>query len=225
MPEENTALPNNAEAETPPWTPPAPEHLHAMLPQYDEWVMIGCGGMGAVFRARQVSLDRPVAIKVLPPLTGDDAADFAERFKNEARTMARLGHPAIVAVHDFGETQDGLLYFAMEYIDGTDVFKMIHQQGRLPPQHALSITAHVCDALAYAHEHKVIHRDIKPANILINMEGAVKVADFGLASMHDPSQDGDRPEGPAMGTPDYVAPEVLRPGALVDGRADLYAVG
>lgn len=202
-----------------------PEHLHAMLPQYDEWVMVGCGGMGAVYRARQVSLDRPVAIKVLPPLDGDDAEEFAQRFKNEARTMARLGHPAIVAVHDFGETQDGLLYFAMEYIDGTDVFKMIHQKGRLPPEHALSITAHVCDALAYAHEHKVIHRDIKPANILINMEGAVKVADFGLASRHDPTQEGGAEEGTAMGTPDFVAPEVLRLGAPVDGRADLYAVG
>ncbi|MGV3664441.1 MAG: protein kinase domain-containing protein [Prosthecobacter sp.] len=224
MPEENPVSPNH-DAGASQWTPPAPEHLHAMLPQYDEWVMIGCGGMGAVYRARQVSLDRPVAIKVLPPLGGDDAAEFAHRFKNEARTMARLGHPAIVAVHDFGETQDGLLYFAMEYIDGTDVFKMIHQQGRLPPEHALSITAHVCDALAYAHEHKVIHRDIKPANILINMEGAVKVADFGLASRHDPTQEGGAQEGSAMGTPDFVAPEVLRLGAPVDGRADLYAVG
>lgn len=225
MTEENPA-PAQPAHDAAPWTPPAPGHLAAMLPQYDEWVMIGCGGMGAVYRARQISLDRPVAIKVLPPLVGEDAAEFVQRFTNEARTMARLNHPAIVSVHDFGATPDGLLYFAMEYIDGTDVFKMVHAQKKLPPEHALSITAHVCDALAYAHEHGVIHRDIKPANILINMEGAVKVADFGLASMHDPAQAaGQQETGTIRGTPDYVAPEVLVIGATVDGRADLYAVG
>lgn len=208
------------------WTPPAPEHLQAMLPQYDLWEMIACGGMGAVYKARQISLDRPVAIKVLPPQVAEDAAEYVQRFKNEARTMARMNHPAIVAVYDFGETEDGLLYFVMEFIDGTDVFKMIHAQKKLPPEHALAITAHVCDALAYAHERGVVHRDIKPANILINMDGAVKVADFGLASMLDPGQSGSvTQEGTTMGTPDYVAPEVLTIGMQVDGRADLYAVG
>lgn len=204
------------------WTPPSPEHLQAMLPQYDEWMMIACGGMGAVYKARQISLDRPVAIKVLPPQVAENEAEYVTRFKNEARTMAKLNHAAIVSVYDFGETNDGLLYIVMEYIDGTDVFKMIHAQKKLPPEHALAITAHVCDALAYAHERGVVHRDIKPANILINMEGAVKVADFGLASMLDPSA---AQEGTTMGTPDYVAPEVLIEGATVDGRADLYAVG
>ncbi len=197
-----------------------------MLPQYDQWEMIGCGGMGAVYKARQVSLDRLVAIKVLPPQVAEGDAEYVTRFKNEARTMAKVNHPAIVAVYDFGETRDGLLYIVMEYIDGTDVFKMIHAQGKLPVDHALAITAHVCDALAYAHEHGVIHRDIKPANILINMEGSVKVADFGLASVHDPAQGaGVTDEGTTMGTPDYVAPEVLVIGMPVDGRADLYAVG
>ncbi|MHB1080165.1 MAG: protein kinase domain-containing protein [Prosthecobacter sp.] len=208
------------------WTPPSPEHLQAMLPQYDQWEMIGCGGMGAVYKARQTSLDRLVAIKVLPPQVAEDEAEYIERFKNEARTMARMNHPAIVAVYDFGETRDELLYIVMEYIDGTDVAKMIQSQGKLPVDHALAITAHVCDALAYAHEHGVVHRDIKPANILINMEGAVKVADFGLARMHDPGQSGSlTQEGTTMGTPDYVAPEVLVIGMQVDGRADLYAVG
>ncbi len=208
------------------WTPPAPEHLHAMLPQYDQWEMIGCGGMGAVYKARQTSLDRLVAIKVLPPQVAEDEAEYVERFKNEARTMAKMNHPAIVAVYDFGETRDELLYIVMEYIDGTDVHKMIHAQGKLPVDHAMAITAHVCDALAYAHEHGVVHRDIKPANILINMEGAVKVADFGLARMHDPGQSNSlTQEGTTMGTPDYVAPEVLIIGMQVDGRADLYAVG
>ena len=197
-----------------------------MLPQYDQWEMIGCGGMGAVYKARQTSLDRLVAIKVLPPQVAEDEAEYIERFKNEARTMAKMNHPAIVAVYDFGETRDELLYIVMEYIDGTDVAKMIQSQGKLPVDHALAITAHVCDALAYAHEHGVVHRDIKPANILINMEGAVKVADFGLARMHDPGQNGSlTQEGTTMGTPDYVAPEVLIIGMQVDGRADLYAVG
>lgn len=197
-----------------------------MLPQYDEWAMIGCGGMGAVYKARQISLDRLVAIKVLPPQVADDETDYIQRFKNEARTMAKMNHATIVGVYDFGETHDGLLYIVMEYIDGTDVAKMIQAQGKLPVDHALAITAHVCDALAYAHEHGVIHRDIKPANILINMEGAVKVADFGLASMHDPAgTHGTTPDGMTLGTPDYVAPEVLIIGMPVDGRADLYAVG
>ncbi len=188
--------------------------------------MLGCGGMGAVYKARQTSLDRLVAIKVLPPQVAEHEADYIERFKNEARTMARMNHPAIVAVYDFGETRDELLYIVMEYIDGTDVARMIQSQGKLPVDHALAITAHVCDALAYAHEHGVVHRDIKPANILINMEGAVKVADFGLARMHDPGQSGSlTQEGTTLGTPDYVAPEVLTIGMQVDGRADLYAVG
>ena len=208
------------------WTPPAPEHLQAMLPQYDQWAMIGCGGMGAVYKARQISLDRLVAIKVLPPQVAEDEAEYIGHFKNEARTMAKMNHPAIVAVYDFGATADELLYIVMEYIDGTDVSKMIMAQGKLPVDHALAITAHVCDALAYAHEHGVVHRDIKPANILINMEGAVKVADFGLASMNAPGQSGSiTQEGPTMGTPDYVAPEVLIIGMTVDGRADLFAVG
>jgi serine/threonine protein kinase len=208
------------------WTPPAPEHLQAMLPQYDQWEMIGCGGMGAVYKARQISLDRLVAIKVLPPQVAEDEAEYIGHFKNEARTMAKMNHPAIVAVYDFGATADELLYIVMEYIDGTDVSKMIMAQGKLPVDHALAITAHVCDALAYAHEHGVVHRDIKPANILINMEGAVKVADFGLARMQDPVQGHSiTQEGTTMGTPDYVAPEVLIIGMTVDGRADLFAVG
>lgn len=198
-----------------------------LLPQYDLWEMLGHGGMGAVYKARQISLERWVAVKILPPeMAGEEEDQFIERFKNEARTMARMNHPAIVSVYDFGETADGQLYFVMEYVNGTDVAKMIASQGRLPPEYALAITAHVCDALHYAHTHGVIHRDIKPANILINMEGQVKVADFGLARMEDPSQSGGLTRtGVAMGTPDFVAPEALVIGTHVDGRADLYAIG
>jgi len=200
--------------------------MQAMLPQYHFEKLLGRGGMGAVYKAVQASLDRAVAIKVLPgDLLGDDDAQFAERFKNEARTMAKMSHPSIVNVYDFGETQSGLLYFVMEFIDGTDVSQMIESQGKLPENYALSITAHVCDALAYAHARGVIHRDIKPANILINMEGAVKVADFGLAKQNDAGQAGLTKTNMTMGTPDFVAPEALMPGVPLDGRVDLYAIG
>jgi serine/threonine protein kinase len=208
------------------WTPPTVEHLQALLPQYEITAMLGHGGMGAVYKGRQKSLDRVVAIKILPPGLENSDAKFVERFQNEARTMARLMHPGIVAVFDFGETEEGQLYFVMEYVDGTDVAKMIQSSGKLPQDYALAITAHVCDALAYAHANGVVHRDIKPANILINMQGQIKVADFGLAKADDPSQtSGLTKTGYAMGTPDYVSPEALIIGSSIDGRADLYAVG
>jgi serine/threonine protein kinase len=201
--------------------------MQAMLPQYQFVSLLGRGGMGAVYKAVQVSLDRPVAIKVLPLdlVDDDDDAQFAARFKNEARTMAKMSHPSIVSVFDFGETQTGLLYIVMEFVDGTDVSRMIVSQGKLPEDYALSITAHVCDALNYAHRNGIIHRDIKPANILINQEGTVKVADFGLAKASDAGQSGLTKTNMAMGTPDFVAPEALIPGIPLDGRADLYAIG
>ncbi len=199
--------------------------MQALLPAYTFDSLLGAGGMGAVYRAVQTSLDRTVAIKVLPgDLLDDDEANFVERFKNEARTMARMNHPNIVNVFDFGETSTGLLYFVMEFVDGTDVAQMIAAQGRLPEDYALAITAHVCDALAYAHARGVVHRDIKPANILVNREGEIKVADFGLAKQHD-GGGGLTKSNMAMGTPDFVAPEALVSGMDVDGRADLYAVG
>jgi len=201
------------------------EEIRTVFPQYEILGLQGRGGMGAVFRARQKSLDRLVAIKVLPHGGDDDAFNFAERFKNEARTMARLNHPGIVHVHDFGETADGLLYFIMEFVEGSDVQQLIRQQRRLPSSYALPIAAHVCDALAYAHSHAVIHRDIKPANIMLTRDGVVKVADFGLARLDDPTQPGLTQTGMAMGTPDYVAPEALTLSSPVDARADLYAVG
>ncbi len=208
------------------WQPPTLEEMQAMLPQYQLVSLLGRGGMGAVYRAQQVSLDRAVAIKVLPgDLVDDLDGNFAERFKNEARTMAKMNHPGIVKVFDFGETQTGLLYIVMEFIDGTDVSKMIQTQRRLPADYALAITAHVGDALAYAHKNGVIHRDIKPANILITQEGVVKVADFGLAKANDSNLRGLTKTNMAMGTPDFVAPEAFSPGTVMDGRADLYAMG
>jgi serine/threonine protein kinase len=189
-------------------------------------MLIGRGGMGAVYKGTQLSLERDVAIKLLPPAFERQDLAFAERFKNEARLMGRMNHPAIVSVYDFGRTVDGQLYFVMEYVDGTDVQRMIAREGKLPPEHALAITAHLCDALGYAHKQGIVHRDIKPSNVLIDMEGRIKVADFGLAKLSDKTQNyGLTQTGMALGTPDYVAPESLMLCTDVDGRADIYAVG
>ncbi|WP_395747024.1 protein kinase domain-containing protein [Prosthecobacter sp.] len=209
------------------WQPPSPGDLQHLLPQYDITVLLGRGGMGAVYKGVQRNLDRPVAIKILPPGIdeSDDGANFTERFKNEARAMARLSHPGIVAVYDFGETSDGLLYIVMEFIEGTDVQRMLSEQGRLHSAHALAITAHVCDALKYAHERGIVHRDIKPANIMVGFDGVVKVADFGLAKMNRAGESGLTRSGMAMGTLHYMAPEALMLGSSVDHRADIYAVG
>ncbi|MCB1279394.1 protein kinase, partial [Prosthecobacter sp.] len=125
----------------------------------------------------------------------------------------------------FGETEGGLLYIVMEYVDGTDVARMIAKEGRLHTEHAMAITAHVCDALAYAHERGIIHRDIKPANIMVGYDGVVKVADFGLAKMTQSANTGLTQSGMAMGTLHYMAPEALMLGSAVDHRADIYAVG
>jgi len=207
-----------------PWQPPTPEDLAPELPAYEILGLLGRGGMGAVYRARQKSLDREVAIKVLPPTIEDGDMHYAERFIAEARSMARLEHPGIIAVYDAGQTPGGLLYFVMQYVQGTDVSQMIRASGRLPPEHAYAITAHVCEALAYAHANGIIHRDIKPANIMVDTQGRVKVADFGLAKTAN-EEHGYTQSNTAVGTPDFVAPEALIPGMSVDGRADIYALG
>lgn len=207
------------------WEPPSAEELQQLMPGYTIEKILGRGGMGAVYRGLQTNLDRPVAIKILPPGVAEEDPSFAERFRSEAKLMAKLNHPAVVAVYDFGTTLGGQLYFAMEYVDGSDVSQMIAAQGKLLPEHALAITAHVCDALQAAHDLGIVHRDIKPANVLLNMKGQVKVADFGLAKVEEPGQHGLTKAGFAMGTPNFVAPEALMLGVVMDGRADLYAVG
>ncbi|HRH95709.1 MAG TPA: bifunctional serine/threonine-protein kinase/formylglycine-generating enzyme family protein, partial [Prosthecobacter sp.] len=224
----------------------APEDLAPLFPQYEILRMLGRGGMGAVYLAKQISLNRLVAIKILPADMGDSDQGFAERFKNEAQAMAQLSHPGIVAVYDFGQTavgrfvpeapsgerragdsppHQGLLYIVMEYIEGTDVQLMLASQGRLHSAHAMAITAHVCDALQYAHTRGIIHRDIKPSNIMVSNDGVVKVADFGLAKMSQGQTTGLTQSGMAMGTPHFMAPEALTLGSAVDQRADIYAVG
>ncbi|MEQ1749687.1 MAG: protein kinase, partial [Prosthecobacter sp.] len=207
------------------WQPPSPEALQAHLYGYEVRQYIARGGMGAVYRGMHMSLARPVAIKILPPELRQEDPQYAERFQQEARAMAKLNHPGIVGVYDFGQMADGTLYFIMEFIDGTDVDQMVLAQGRLTTAHAMSITAHVCDALHYAHSQGVIHRDIKPANIMVGYDGRVKVADFGLAKSLRQKDLGLTQSGHVMGTPHFVAPEVLIQGMEVDHRADIYAVG
>jgi len=167
------------------WQPPSVEEAARLFPQYEVYSLLGRGGMGAVYKARQIELDRFVAIKLLP-LEISMERDFAERFRHEARAMARLDHPNIIGVHDFGSTVAGHLYFAMTFIEGANLHDMIHGPGLTPAQ-ALEIVGGVCDALAYAHGKGIVHRDIKPANIMVNVEGQVKVADFGLARLVDPA--------------------------------------
>ena len=207
-------------------TSPTVEHVQAMLPSYTVIRLLGQGGMGAVFQARQASLDRMVAIKVLPARTADDPAGHAERFRNEARTLARLGHPNIVTIHDSGTLPDQQLYFVMEFVDGLDLARMIRDSGRLPAVQAVALVSQVCNALDYAHRQGVIHRDIKPGNVLIDRQGQVKVADFGLAKIRVTSEELPQTRSNlALGTPDFVAPEMLSSPASVDHRADLYAIG
>ena len=206
------------------WQPPSVEEANRLFPNYTVISLLGRGGMGAVYRAKQTALDRLVAIKLLPLEISVDK-DFADRFVREARAMAKLNHPNIITVYDFGTTSEGHLYFVMEYVEGANLADIIHQVG-LGPAQALAIVEQVCTALAYAHNKGIVHRDIKPANVMIDTESQVKVADFGLARLTDPSaeQMGHTMTGTVMGTPDYMAPEQMQ-GMNVDHRADIYSLG
>ncbi|MBB5033277.1 serine/threonine protein kinase [Prosthecobacter vanneervenii] len=198
---------------------PTLEEMAELLPQYEFHNVLGVGGMGAVYLARQATLDRWVAIKMLPVSAAQNEED-AQRFITEARSMARLSHANIVAVYDFGQTAQGHLYLVMEYVDGLDLHRLIHSE-ELPAERIRSLVPQICDALEYAHTHGIVHRDIKPANILITSNWQPKIVDFGLAK--DKNQEtGDASE---YGTPDYAAPERLQPDAQVDHRADIYSLG
>lgn len=200
--------------------------MQALLPAYRFEALVGRGGMGVVFRCTQISLRRPVAIKVLPrELWGDGDSTFAERFRHEALTMAKLTHPGIVTVFDSGEA-GGFLYIVMEFVDGTDVARLIQQEGKVTPERATQWLVAVCEALDHAHRQGVLHRDIKPANLLLTREGVVKIADFGLARHLDETLAGGLTQtNVAIGTPDFLAPEALSPGQPLDARADIYSIG
>lgn len=163
-----------------PWTPPTVEELASAFPQLEVLELIGHGGMGAVYKARQKSLGRLVALKILAPQHAANP-DFAERFAREAKVLAEVSHPNIVTVHDFG--QAGEFYFlTMEFVDGVNL-RQAMKAGRLTPQQALAIVPPICEALQFAHDRGIVHRDIKPENLLLDKEGRVKIADFGIARM------------------------------------------
>jgi len=203
---------------------PKINELDPLFPQLEILELIGHGGMGAVYKARQPTLNRVVALKVLPRDAGTDPK-FAERFAREARALASLSHPNIVALHDFGET-DGLFYFVMEYIDGVNLRQAL-ERGSFSPSEALEIVPKICDALQYAHEESIVHRDIKPENILLDKRGRMKIADFGLAKLLTVTGEGAHLTATrqVVGTPHYMAPEQVERPLEVDHRADIYSLG
>ena len=205
-------------------SPPPLEAVRAAFPQLEILELIGQGGMGAVFKARQPKLNRFVALKILPERLAADTA-FAERFAREGQMLARLNHPNIVAVHDFGES-GGFYYLLMEFVDGVNLRQGL-RVGGFTPQQALGIVPKICDALQYAHDEGVLHRDIKPENILLDAKGRVKIADFGIAKLAREGAAGERltAAGAALGTPYYMAPEQIERPSDVDHRADIYSLG
>ena len=224
---------------TPKPAPPTPEEIAEQFPNFDILGCLGRGGMGVVYKARQKSLNRLVALKILAPERERDAA-FAQRFALEAETLAKLNHPGIVTIYDFGQT-DGLFYLVMEFVDGVSLRHLL-EAGRVSPREALAIVPQICDALQYAHDQRIVHRDIKPENILLDRQGRVKVADFGLAKLVEmdaggipltpplsPSGGRGAPAlteaGKVMGTPQYMAPEQRQHPTEVDHRADIYSLG
>lgn len=200
------------------------EMLAEKFPQYELLHLVGAGGMGAVYCARQTSLNRLVALKVIKP-DASKRAEFADRFVREARAMAQLNHQNIITVHDFGEI-DGIYYFVMEYVDGINLRQML-RSNKLTTGQSLGIVQSICDALQYAHDCGIVHRDIKPENILIDTNGNVKIADFGLAKLLD--QESAAPQltqaNHVMGTMHYMAPEQIETPLAVDHRADIYSLG
>jgi serine/threonine protein kinase len=216
--------------------PPTQEELAVAFPQLEILELIGQGGMGYVFKARQPKIERLVALKILPQSLAADPA-FAERFTREGRMLARLNHPNIVTLHDFGQA-GGFFYLLMEFVDGVNL-RQAMKVGRFTPAQALSIVPKICEALQFAHNEGILHRDIKPENILLDSRGRVKIADFGIAKLvggedSPPGQPGTAPSAPpanltetgkVLGTPQYMAPEQIEHPQDVDQRADIYSLG
>jgi eukaryotic-like serine/threonine-protein kinase len=197
--------------------PPEPR---VFADRYELGERIGRGGMADVFLAVDQRLGREVAVKVLAPAFSSDPANV-ERFRREARSAARLNHPNIVAVYDWGEAE-GTYYIVMEYVPGQTLRHLMQTYDRLNPVEAVPIAAEIADALAFAHAHGVVHRDVKPGNVLVTPEGQVKVADFGIARAES---GGDLTKtGSVLGTATYFSPEQAQ-GHALDGRSDVYALG
>ena len=199
----------------------ADPHLGRVVAGYRIEERIGRGGMGLVYRAEHINLRRRAAIKIIAPELAE-ASGFRERFNREARIAAALQHPNIVTVYDAGE-EDGLLYLAMQYIEGSDLSTVLRTQGRLRPYRALDVCRQIAAALDAAHSQGLIHRDVKPANVLIEGRTAF-LTDFGLTKRIEGTQTQLTKAGDVVGTIHYVAPEQIE-GGRVDERTDIYSLG
>ena len=188
--------------------------------RYNVESLLGRGGMGNVYKAKEGTLDRYVALKIVPEARHSDE-HFIERFRREARIAARLRHPRIVSVHEVG-VMCGFPYFSMDYIEGTTLRSVVERRHALPQEDAISIVVEISRAVAHAHSKGIIHRDLKPENVMIDMEGDVFVLDFGLArAVEDTSL---TQPGVVVGTPFYMSPEQLH-GEKLDERSDVYSIG
>lgn len=200
------------------------------IPGYQLLGMLGKGAMATVYKARQVSLNRVVALKILPKRLSDNP-EFVERFYKEGQAAARLSHNNIVQAIDVGSTPDGQFhYFVMEYIEGKTLYDIMQPppvgEGRtFSEAEALDIMIQITDALVHAHHRGLIHRDIKPKNIMLTPQGVAKLTDLGLARAIDDKQTAENEAGKAYGTPYYISPEQIRGDVDIDFRADIYSLG
>ncbi|MEM6505593.1 MAG: protein kinase [Planctomycetota bacterium] len=193
------------------------------IPGYQMLSKLGAGAMATVYKARQLSLDRIVAIKVLPQKHSNDP-NFIQRFYDEGKAAAKLNHANIVGAYDVGQSGE-YHYFVMEYVDGRTVYDDISSKGAYSEEAALRITSDVAQALNHAHDQGFIHRDVKPKNIMITSDGTVKLADMGLARAVTDREAAEAEAGKAYGTPYYISPEQIRGEIEIDSRADIYALG
>jgi predicted Ser/Thr protein kinase len=223
-----TVLTDDAPAAQPPLPP---EQIAPHFPQLEILECLGRGGMGVVYKARQKTLNRLVALKLLAPERVGDTK-FAERFTREAQALAALNHPNIVTIHDFGQA-GGFYFLLMEYVDGLNLRQLLRTR-KFTPEEALAIVPPLCDALQFAHDRGIVHRDIKPENLLLDKDGRVKVADFGIAKMLGGANGGGAtatsgvPQSltqSTLGTPGYTSPEQKADPQRVDNRADIYSLG
>ncbi len=193
-----------------------------MINGYEILSQIGQGAMGVVFKARQLAMDRIVAIKFLPTNLAKDEANV-QRFLREARAAAQLRHPNVIAVHDAGQAGN-LYYIAMEYVDGDPANKVVEKEGPLPEEKLLSVARDIASALVCAHDLKIFHRDVKPDNIMLSSDGRALLADLGIAKFGSSRDPSITDKGIAIGSPHYMSPEQVR-GAVTDARSDLYSLG